>query len=460
MRRQQSLKVVSQGTGADGPGTDPSPSPPSPGVLPSPAARFAIEARRREIEAVRRLAVRAELAKALGELIHALQRERGASSIYVASCGLRFADTRRAMAADSLAAESRVRALFDAQQAPEQGAGARMLALMAWVTLGMEAMRELRGRIERRALSAHEAVAGFSTFIAGPIELIVHMADAARLPGVSNLLVAFVHLVQGKEEAGQERAVGALLFASTQCTAGHQQRVVHLIEAQERNLAVFARFVDAPLRERWQAEQLAANTARLERLRRALCTARPGAALEPRQSDAWFEVCTGRIDMLWALELALVERLREACGDEIRKAERDLEDSEGVLRRLREHPPAHSHAVERFFDLASHPARVPVAVQAGGAKAASLLDLVHAQSARMAAMEGELVVARRALQDRKVIERAKGVLMARLGMTEEAAFRALQKTSMDQNRRMVDVAEAALSLPEQAFARPGALQQD
>ena len=50
--------------------------------------------------------------------------------------------------------------------------------------------------------------------------------------------------------------------------------------------------------------------------------------------------------------------------------------------------------------------------------------------------------------------RAKGMLMARLNLSEEAAFRMLQKTSMDQNRRLLDVAEAALALPDIAFARP------
>jgi len=86
-----------------------------------------------------------------------------------------------------------------------------------------------------------------------------------------------------------------------------------------------------------------------------------------------------------------------------------------------------------------------------GAESTSLLDLLQAQSARMAGMEVELDAARRALNERKVIERAKGMLMARLGMNEEEAFRALQKTSMDQNRRLLDVAEATLSLPDFAF---------
>ena len=72
----------------------------------------------------------------------------------------------------------------------------------------------------------------------------------------------------------------------------------------------------------------------------------------------------------------------------------------------------------------------------------------------MAQMEAELEATRRTLNERKIIERAKGVLMARLGMTEDVAFRTLQKTSMDQNRRLLEVAEATLALPDLAFATP------
>jgi len=423
------------------------------GALPSPAARLMLQARQREIDAVRLLASRAGLAEAIGQLIHALQRERGASTVFLASGGARFADVRLNMAVSTQQAESHLRALVEAQQAPDQGATARMLSLMAWVLLGLDALQDLRSRIERRGLSAHDAVAAFSAIIAGQVELIFHLADSAQVPGVSGLLVAFVHLVQGKEAAGQERAVGALLYASGQCGEAHQQRINHLIESQERSLQVFAQFADEPLRERWEAQQLAPGTARLERLRRTLCAARPGAALDTAHSDVWFQVCSERIDMLWSLEVALVDHLREACDAQIRQAEQDLHDSASLLRRLRDHPPAHTHAVERFFDMASRPVSVPELVGAGGAESTSLLELVHAQSARLSSMEAELDAARRALHERKVIERAKGVLMSRLRMTEEAAFRALQKTSMDQNRRLLDVAEATLALPDQAFAQ-------
>jgi response regulator NasT len=48
------------------------------------------------------------------------------------------------------------------------------------------------------------------------------------------------------------------------------------------------------------------------------------------------------------------------------------------------------------------------------------------------------------LEDRKVIERAKGALMARLGLTEDDAFKRLRRAAMDSRKPMVEVARALL----------------
>jgi response regulator NasT len=60
---------------------------------------------------------------------------------------------------------------------------------------------------------------------------------------------------------------------------------------------------------------------------------------------------------------------------------------------------------------------------------------------------GEL---RGALEDRKVIERAKGILMKKTGLDEPEVFRRLQKLSRDQNQKMVEVARMILRA-EEAF---------
>jgi response regulator NasT len=57
---------------------------------------------------------------------------------------------------------------------------------------------------------------------------------------------------------------------------------------------------------------------------------------------------------------------------------------------------------------------------------------------------------RQALEDRKLIERAKGLLMKKVGLDEQDAFRRLQKLAMDGNRRMVEVAQMILTA-EEAF---------
>lgn len=439
----------------------------APSVPTTPTvSQFVLRAKQLEIEAVEHLAARAELVDVIGQLIHALQRERGASSIFLASGGLRFADVRRQAAADSEPVALQVRIRFGEQLDPTQGASARMLSMMGWVLLGLDALDELRAQMAQQAVSAHAAVAAFSRLIAGLVELLFHVADATLHPGVSRLLVAFVHLVQGKEAAGQERAVGSLLFASGLCDEAQQQRVIHLIDAQDRSLRVFEEFAGDALRQHWEQRQLTPGMAKLERLRRTLCAARPGATLDSNLSDAWFEVCSERITELWQMQVTLVQSLRQDCEAQIRVAQQDLQDSEGLLRQLRDHPPAHAHAVDRFFDVSARAESMPLppdmtqAVSprvdtADDTPAASMVELLQVQSARLTAMEAELEAARRTLHERKVIERAKGALMSRLGMSEEAAFRALQKTSMDQNRRLLDVAEATLALPDFAFARRG-----
>jgi two-component system, response regulator PdtaR len=58
------------------------------------------------------------------------------------------------------------------------------------------------------------------------------------------------------------------------------------------------------------------------------------------------------------------------------------------------------------------------------------------------ALRQEVANLREALEARKTIERAKGILMRRLNLTEEEAFRRLQKQSQDSNRRLAQVAEA------------------
>jgi len=85
----------------------------------------------------------------------------------------------------------------------------------------------------------------------------------------------------------------------------------------------------------------------------------------------------------------------------------------------------------------------------------SIISLAVARAADLARVQGEADKLRDQLEARKVIERAKGVLMQRLSIGEEIAYKKMQRASQDENRRMRDIAESILSA-ERMYADPPA----
>jgi len=78
---------------------------------------------------------------------------------------------------------------------------------------------------------------------------------------------------------------------------------------------------------------------------------------------------------------------------------------------------------------------------------ATLLPAIEMSIARYAdttALRDQVTLIRERLENRKVIERAKGLLMANRGMTEPNAFRWLQRTAMDHRTSMLQVATAVI----------------
>jgi two-component system, response regulator PdtaR len=68
------------------------------------------------------------------------------------------------------------------------------------------------------------------------------------------------------------------------------------------------------------------------------------------------------------------------------------------------------------------------------------LGLAAARHAEFQELEAEVDRAQQALEDRKLVERAKGLLMSALNLSEQDAFRRLQLTARERNLRLAEVA--------------------
>lgn len=60
-------------------------------------------------------------------------------------------------------------------------------------------------------------------------------------------------------------------------------------------------------------------------------------------------------------------------------------------------------------------------------------------------MARELEEARGELENRKIIDRAKGILMTSRGLSEDEAYSLLRKTAMNENRKLADVAQSLIT---------------
>jgi response regulator NasT len=74
-----------------------------------------------------------------------------------------------------------------------------------------------------------------------------------------------------------------------------------------------------------------------------------------------------------------------------------------------------------------------------------IMDVAIARFQEHHALRRELEKTKASLEERKVIERAKGLLMKERGLDEDAAYHVLRKQAMEQNKRLVDVAQTLIT---------------
>ncbi len=78
----------------------------------------------------------------------------------------------------------------------------------------------------------------------------------------------------------------------------------------------------------------------------------------------------------------------------------------------------------------------------------NILDLCISRFNAFTRLEGELERTRSALEERKVIDRAKGILMKAKNLTEENAYALLRRTAMNENKKIAEVAQSVITAAE------------
>lgn len=419
------------------------------------ALRFLRAARLCRIRDVERLLAVSTLVRDMGGLIHALQTERGASSIYLGSCGKRFAADRAGRVAEALALEAVLRDRLEHldEQLDRMSSGARFYDRVAVALQALDRLPALREQVASLALVPQDSVKAFTDLIGHLLAVLVEAADIAADPAISRALVALFNIVQGKEFAGQERATAGAGFSRGRFDGAEHARLVRLIDAQNRAFRIFSEFADPAHTAAFRAALSDPAVTEVERMRAvALGDGARHGELSGIAPESWFAQATRRMDRMKTVEDRMTEDLRLLCEAKLAQARAHLEQAE--LEQAGLHGPDAAMPVAMMLVDPGSPQ--PGQEDAGliapdglpPKLMRSVLDVVQAQSQRLRDVSLELETAKAALNERKVIDRAKGLLMSTRNLSEEEAYKLIRKTAMNQNKRIIEVAEAILSMSD------------
>lgn len=417
----------------------------------SSAQQLLLTALRCDIDSLRHLATTSDIVADISRFIHVLQRERGASTIYLVSKGKRFKTRRTVFMQHSQKAELLMRQRLEtlSEEARPQST-ARLLRQIAGVWLALDELDTLRRAIDTFALSADAATQAFNHLISGLLAIVFEAADTSADPDITRALVAIFHLMQGKELAGQERACGALGFTHGHFDNAHRELLNHLVNDQQRCFDTFAEFASSEAQLAWQQTLSRRTLAGINQLRDTASQPASNSidsnsidsnAVDSNLAETWYELTTLRIDSIKEVEDTLNQQLADLCHRKIAQAQAVLEQAT-----TQPAPPSYAPCEQLLALSDAQPLGDLTTSALTSPLGRSLIALTHAQSSRLQSLSDELENTRKALRERKLIERAKGLIMAHQSMTEEQAYRFLRKTSMDQSKSMADMAQSILDL--------------
>lgn len=417
--------------------------------------RFFLAAKNAELTGLNQLASNCKLVGVVSDMIHQLQKERGTSNVFLASRCTQFGQKRASQISQSQNSEERLRSQLKALylNGHESLSNMRLLSSITLALQGIDHLPELRKKVDELSVTPLTSTQAYCRLIASLLSVVFDAADVSGDPEITRLLVALFNFIQAKEYAGQERAWGAIGFAETHFNKSLCERLHQLQTAQTQSIDIFLSFAHKDDVEKWQALEASEQVEELDQMRNMICQLADGTPIAAEISEVWYDLATTRIDMMHNVEETLIERMLCCANQKVELAEQTLNDHSKRLKALAGATKDHNGALTLLFDPnlpglrgADSTRQTDAETDASLSVNRSIYALLREQSENIKKMSHELEEAKQAITDQKLVDRAKLVLMQQLDMTEEQAYRKLQKSAMDQHCKLIEVAQNVLAV--------------
>lgn len=258
------------------------------------------------------------VAPKLSDMVHHLQRERGASAGYVGSSGDAFATELAALREATDAQISSSYADINAQGEAVEFAG--FTDPFNRAASKLERLADMRASIDALDVEVARLAGFYTSTIADLLEAIENMKFAVDSTDALRPINAYVDLLHAKEQAGLERAMGAIGFGSGRFMLATYDRFLSLIAKQDLFLTHFSNHAPSDalvMLNKLQNSQIEKQV----RVYREIAKAAPfGSSVAGVTADDWWEASTRRIDQLKLIEQRLSQSLHAQASADAQNA--------------------------------------------------------------------------------------------------------------------------------------------
>jgi methyl-accepting chemotaxis protein len=242
----------------------------------------------------------AQRVSAFGQVVHELQKERGASALFIGSKGQSFASELRSQRSDTDKALKALDQSFTALGKVERARS--MLERRPAIETALNTVLGLRSRVDTLSVPVAEAARGYTAAIGALIGMMSVVPALSNDPDIADQARMLIVLTEGKERAGQERAMGSNGFAAGRFEGAIFRDFVSLMSAQSLFFAEFRALASPELRAEYDAIAASTVTREVEAMRQAAYTAPFGGDISKIAAPTWFARTTERIDLFKRLE--------------------------------------------------------------------------------------------------------------------------------------------------------------
>lgn len=252
-------------------------------------------------------------AETLSAVVHALQRERGQSAGFIASQGANFAGSLPSLRAESDAFYGDVDAMLLAMTPLIEAAFADD---METIIQDRQRINQMRANIDAGSASVADMAGVYTSTIHHLIVAIEGVEAFASAGRMTQNVEAYIAIIEAKEAAGLERAMGAAGFGAGAFSEPVYARMLMLQGQQQTAFTIFERLATPAMAASFEREMTSAVVGPVEEMRAIARSAPYGGDISSVSGAEWFAASTARIEALRAVELDVLHLIEDLAATE------------------------------------------------------------------------------------------------------------------------------------------------